>query len=80
MAGKLKKRWALAVVSDRVAFALDKVSKAALIDLYVQALAANLGACDTPPTLEQVKKDADPTLAIRNDRPIRCMPFSRGSY
>ena len=58
----------LHVVCPGVAYALDKVSKAALIDLYVQALAANLGACDTAPTLEEVRADADPTLRLRGDR------------
>jgi len=62
---------ALAVVSNEVAYALDKISKSALIDLYVQSLAFHLGSCDTPPTLEQVKDDANPTLRIRNDREIK---------
>jgi hypothetical protein len=50
---------------------LDSVSKAALVDLYLQALAATLGACDTPPSWEQVMNDANPTLRLRGDRPLQ---------
>ena len=60
----------LHVVGPLVAASLDRLSKSALIDLYVQALALNLGAGDTPPTLAQVVRDAAPVLSLRGDRSI----------
>ena len=62
---------ALTVVSREVAEHLDRLSKAALIDLYIHKLAVNLGACDDAPTLEQVAEDANPVLRLRGDRLIR---------
>ena len=50
---------------------LLQVSKYALIDLYLQALATTLGGCDTPPTIDEVVEDASPTLALRGDRRLR---------
>ena len=49
---------------------LDRVSKAALVDLYLQALACALGHPDAPVTLEQLKTDADPLLRLRADRTL----------
>ena len=49
----------------------NQVSKYALIDLYLQALAMTLGSCDTPPTIEQVIENASPTLALRGDRRLK---------
>ncbi len=54
--------------SEEAARALDCLSKAALIDLYTCALAATLGECDTPPTMEQIRQDAIPLLRLRGDR------------
>jgi hypothetical protein len=54
--------------SDEAASALDRLSKAALIDLYTCALAAAQGECDTPPTMEQIREDAIPLLKLRGDR------------
>lgn len=58
----------LAVVSTEMGRALDQLSKAALIDAYVQALALSLGESDTAPTLEQALDDLEPLLQLRGDR------------
>lgn len=55
------------VTSSEVARELDELSKAALIDLYCQQLALNLGDGDTPVTLAQVREDAVPMLELRGD-------------
>ena len=48
----------------------DKVSKAALVDLYLQALALQNGHADSPVTLAELLADADPTLSVRGDRKL----------
>jgi len=48
--------------------ALDKLSKAALIDAYCQALATLNGHGDDPVTLEEVHEDLRPLLRLRKDR------------
>lgn len=53
---------------------LAELSKAALIDLYAQALAASLGRADEPVTLAHLRDDAGPVLELRGDR----MPTSWG--
>ena len=52
-------------------FLMDNVSKAALADLYLQALALLAGSADSAVTLEQLQADADETLRLRGDRTIR---------
>ena len=59
---------ALHVVTDDVARALDRCSKAALIDAFVQSVALSLGACDTPPSMEEVREQMEPVLSARGDR------------
>ena len=61
----------LAVVSPEVEQMLDKVSKAALIDLFVNQLALTLGNCDTPPTPEDVSEYANAVLRVRGDRLLK---------
>ena len=51
-------------------FLMDNVSKAALADLYLQALALLSGSADCAVTLEQLQQDADPTLRLRGDKTI----------
>jgi hypothetical protein len=51
-------------------FLMDNVSKAALADLYLQALALQSGCADCPVTLEQLQADADQTLLLRGDKTI----------
>ncbi len=52
---------------------LERVSKAALMELYLAALARANGAADEAPTKEQVCEDADPVLRIRGDRALAKM-------
>ena len=59
---------ALSVTTESTFLLLQRVSKTALIDLYLQQLALSLGSCDDPPTVAQVVKDANPTLRVRGDR------------
>lgn len=54
-------------VTDEIATRLDAISKAALIDLYVQSLATSLGACDTPPSMSDLADDVRPMLEMRGD-------------
>jgi hypothetical protein len=49
----------------------DSVSKTALVEAYLAALAVINGACDTPPTIAQVRMDINPVLEARGDRLIR---------
>lgn len=62
------KRPMLDTTSEATAVLLDKVSKAALIDLYLAALARVLGAADDPPSVAEVVADANPTLSVRGDK------------
>jgi hypothetical protein len=65
----------LSIVSDDVSRLLDRVSKAALIDLYVQALAVQCeGGCDAAPSVEEVIDDANATLRVRGDRLLQVRP------
>ena len=66
-----KKQPMLGTSEHAAAMLTNQVSKAALIDLYLQALAMTLGSCDTPPTIEEVIEHASPTLAIRGDRRLK---------
>jgi hypothetical protein len=50
---------------------LDGVSKAALVEAYLQTLARANGTPDVPPTREEVAKDIGPVLAIRKDRKFK---------
>jgi hypothetical protein len=50
--------------------ALAPLSKAALLDLLIEALRLNAGQCDTPCPIETVREFCNPTLAARGDRPI----------
>ena len=50
---------------------LDGVSKAALVEGYLAALARANGSPDEPPTLEEVAEDIGPVLAIRGDRRLK---------
>ncbi len=47
--------------------ALDGISKAALIDLYVQALATARGECDSEVPLDAIADDVRPMLEMRGD-------------
>lgn len=50
--------------------ALAPLSKAALLDLLIEAVRLNAGQCDTPCPIESLREFANPTLAARGDRPI----------
>ena len=50
---------------------LDGVSKAALVEAYLAALAQVNGVCDTPPTLDEVRADINPVLQVRGDRQLK---------
>ena len=50
--------------------ALAPLSKAALLDLLVEAVRCNAGACDTPCPIHYLREFCNPTLAARGDRPI----------
>ena len=50
---------------------LDGVSKAALVEAYLAVLAQLNGACDTPPTLDEVEADINPVLQVRGDRQLK---------
>ena len=58
----------LHVVTDDVARVLDRCSKAALIDAFVQTLATSLGSCDTAPSMADVRGEMEPVLQARGDR------------
>lgn len=47
---------------------LLQLSKGALVDLYAQALATQLGHADTPVRLDEMQHDAIPMLRMRGDR------------
>ena len=55
------------VVSRQAARALDGISKAALIDLYVQALALARGECDSEVPMDVIADDVEPMLRMRGD-------------
>lgn len=55
-------------VSDVIGAALGQISKAAIIDLYCQALACVCGESDTPPSFSDLLDSAEPTLLLRGDR------------
>ena len=62
----------LAVSAPELVTALDSTcSKRALIELYLQALAAQLGHCDEPCSMEELIEDANPVLRMRGDRLLR---------
>ena len=46
----------------------EGVSKAAVVDAYLQAVAALNGHCDDPATFSETAKDLAPVLRIRRDR------------
>lgn len=67
-----KRTLALLTSEAEVASRLDEqVSKFALIELYLQALAAQRGHCDDPCTWSEVLEDANPTLLLRGDRRLK---------
>ena len=66
-----KKRTILETSRHAAELLNNGVSKYALIDLYLHALAGTLGSCDTAPTIAQVVEDAAPTLALRGDRRLK---------
>lgn len=58
----------MSATSQDMADELARLSKSALIDVYCQALAAQLGRCDSPVSLEDIREDAMPMLEMRGDR------------
>lgn len=53
---------------DSDATLLDQLSKAALLDLLVEALRRETGSCDSPVDAETLRGIVEPTLAARGDR------------
>ena len=49
---------------------INKISKAALCDLYCQSLALQNGHADSAVSMAELLEDADPVLRARNDRTL----------
>jgi hypothetical protein len=60
-----------ATITGRDAELLSTLSKAALLDLCVEAMRSAFGHCDEPCNAEEVMEWANDTLRARGDKPIR---------
>ena len=63
----MKKGLYLATSMGIGAARFSRVSKNAIIDAYLQSLAARAGHCDTPVKFSDVVADLVPTLRMRGD-------------
>lgn len=54
--------------SEHAGRALDSLSKSALIDAYLSALARANGSADSAPTIAEALADLRPILSVRGDR------------
>lgn len=57
-------------VSGSDALALSRLSKAALLDIAIEALRLNAGSCDSEIPIEQLREMVNPALEARGDRKI----------